>query len=207
MKQVMSVEEAIRKSAEINKYVFRVQQKPIMFDGDKKKCKEVFIEIFKNTDKTITTFKYLPEYDLVIDWLTEEKEKGLFLYGSQGRGKSRILNSVIPVIFMMHNIRFRPFSSIDLIKNTEILDTLEERKVIAVDDIGKEATVNHYGNKYEAFINLIYFCESSNKMFLGTTNMNYKMLNERYGFGTVDRISGLCKIVEFIGDSLRPVKK
>ena len=46
--------------------------------GNREACKNLFIEIFKAVDNTISDFQYLEEYDEIVDWMTDTKGKGLF---------------------------------------------------------------------------------------------------------------------------------
>ena len=39
--------------------------------GNKEECKALFIEAFMLVDKTIKEYEHLPEYDNVIDWLSD----------------------------------------------------------------------------------------------------------------------------------------
>ena len=41
---------------------------------------------------------WLPEYDIIVEWLTDNKGRGLLAYGNVGRGKTIILGKVIPTI-------------------------------------------------------------------------------------------------------------
>ena len=81
-------------------------------NGDRDKCKALFIEIFKAVDKTITEFQYLEEYDEVVNWMTDTKGKGLLLMGGCGKGKSIIATGVIPVLLKIAtNCEVRPIST------------------------------------------------------------------------------------------------
>ena len=62
-------------------------------------CKALFTRIFMQVDDTIDDFVWLPEYDQIVDWMTNTNDKGLMLMGDCGRGKSLILNYVLPVLF------------------------------------------------------------------------------------------------------------
>ena len=41
--------------------------------GDRNTCQRLFIEIFQSVDKTATNFEFLPEYNAIIDWMTNTR--------------------------------------------------------------------------------------------------------------------------------------
>ena len=43
-------------------------------------------------------YNWLPEYDKIAEWLTDNKHKGLLLFGGNGLGKTVICTQVIPYI-------------------------------------------------------------------------------------------------------------
>lgn len=45
--------------------------------GDRNTCKRLFVEIFKTVDKTAINFEFLPEYEAIIDWMTNTRGMGL----------------------------------------------------------------------------------------------------------------------------------
>ena len=59
--------------------------------GDREFCTQLFQQIFKDVDHTFDIYHHLPEYDEIIDWMTNTDDKGLMLMGDCGRGKSVIL--------------------------------------------------------------------------------------------------------------------
>ena len=71
-------------------------------------------------DKT----QFLPEYEKVIEWLTDNKSKGLIMGGANGRGKSLIGEYVIPSI-LRHVIGkvVNCYQSIDINENLEFIMT------------------------------------------------------------------------------------
>ena len=60
----------------------------IRVKGARELLKAVFLDYFAATGADPSTFQYLKEYDAVGDWLEDNAQKGLFLYGDYGRGKS-----------------------------------------------------------------------------------------------------------------------
>ena len=70
--------------------------------GYRKTCKNLFIEVFMEVDKTVKEFEWITEYDQIIEWMTDTKGKGLALFGSIGRGKTVINSFIWPVLFQKH---------------------------------------------------------------------------------------------------------
>jgi len=200
-----------------NKQQIAVRECGFLSWGDKEKCKELFIEIFKQIDHTFYKFEYLPEYDEIVDWMTGTGDKGLMLMGDCGRGKSIILTGVIPVLMRMFNTSVKPVLAQDLgklIYNDPLFNNVppgmtyldyftQYAKNIIIDEVGTETMRNDYGEKVEAFNTIINSAEHYHKRLFISTNLTEEQILDRYGVRTVDRLSHLCRIVKFQGDSLR----
>ena len=166
--------------------------------GTKEELKEMFIKAFKHYDRTIDTYKHLPAYDEIIDWLVDTRGRGLMLMGECGLGKSTILNYVIPAIF-----RTKTNKVLRSVPAKELAAV--ERNVapfIIIDDLGTESIKNDYGTKIDAVADAISYAEDSSKTLLITTNLSGKSLKERYDERTLDRLRK-CKVVVIKGDSFR----
>ena len=185
-------------------------------NGNREKCKALFIEIFKAVDKTITDFHYLEEYDEIIDWMTDTKGKGLLLTGGCGRGKSVIATGVIPVLLKMatncvvravHAENFEKSCDITvegMPKNSLNIDYLCATAYPIIDDIGVEVQLGYYGEKYEGVNRVLNVAEQRAKAVFITTNLSDKEIAKRYGVRTIDRLIRLCRFIEFKQDeSLR----
>ena len=185
--------------------------------GTKEQCKNLFIDTFIEVDKTIEVFEYLPEYDQIIDWMADTNGKGLCLMGDCGRGKSTILEYVMPVLFAKLGKGIRSVSAREIglpcdvswTGNTKIdrdtinLDYLLCTRFPMIDEIGKEEKINIYGNKIDGVALVIEIAEKHIKPLFLTTNLTGKELSTRYGLYILDRIRRLCKIVKFKGKSYR----
>lgn len=147
------------------------------------------------------TFQWLPEYDAVVNWLTNSQGKSLLLYGNCGRGKTIIARYVIPSLFYMDTNRL--FKCVDAIYMAEHINDILRYNLISIDDIGTEDFSNNYGSKRHAFAELVDSVEKEGKIVIATTNLSKAQLTEKYGDRTVDRIKGLFTCVLFKGDSLR----
>lgn len=169
--------------------------------GNKEKCRKIFKAALLETDKSIKILEFLPEYNEIIDWMTDTKGKGLFLTGDVGRGKTNIVFYVIPLIFFHYkNKIINRIHADELERNINKFNT---KKMIAIDEMGVEPITNNYGAKYEVINKLFNMAESNSKTLFISTNMNAEQVLERYGERTLDRIKRLCKIIKFQGESLR----
>ena len=166
--------------------------------GEKEEIKDMFIKAFKFYDKTIDVYEHLPTYDLIIDWLCDNKGRGLMLMGKCGLGKSTILNYVIPAIFRTKTnkvLRSIPAKEIGAIEKNDSL-------FIIIDDLGTESIKNDYGTKIDGVSDAISYAEDASKTLLITTNLDGDALKLRYDKRTVDRLRK-CKVVVIKGKSFR----
>jgi DNA replication protein DnaC len=176
--------------------------KPKMYNryrlGTKEELKEMFIKAFNHYDQTVGTYKHLPEYDDVIDWMIDTKGRGLMLMGECGLGKSTILNYVIPAIF-----RTKTKKSLVSIPAKELKEVVKSNaSFIIIDDLGTESIKNDYGTKIDAVADAISYAEDSSKTLLITTNLDGEDLEKRYDERTLDRLRK-CKVVVIKGKSFR----
>ena len=184
--------------------------------GNKNHCRMLFERIFIEVDKTITTFKFLPEYEAIVDWMVNTKGEGLYLWGDCGRGKSIILTSVIPMLFQLLRKEVRCIHSQQIFEPCVCnfptskpdgkvinLDYLLFTKYPIIDEIGVESIVNNYGTKIDGVSQAIMNAEHESKALFVSTNLDAVELMQKYDVRIVDRISRLCKEVKFKGDSLR----
>ena len=170
------------------------EYKTFKYKGD---AAQLFKKSFLMVDKTIKTYHHLPEYDHVIDWIADSKGKGLLLTGSLGRGKSVILNGVIPLIFRaIHNKVLKPVPA-------RSYRFEEGRWGYCIDDIGQEGVVNDYGTKLYSVADMISDAEDQMKLVVLSSNLTKSQLSDKYGDRIVDRLSRLCKTVVFNGNSFR----
>lgn len=184
--------------------------------GDKDYCDRLFRYVFRMVDGTIDEYEHLPEYDEVIDWMTDTSDKGLLLIGDCGRGKSVILNYVLPVLFRMKGRTLRVVHAQDLHKEHPFqqggsyyrrpetyLDLLERSAFPAVDELGVEGLVNDYGEKTEGFNLILNAAERFHRPVFVSTNLTEEQLLNRYGERTTDRLTHLCRTIHFKGESMR----
>lgn len=140
-------------------------------------------------------------YRPIVDWMTDNKGKGLLMFGGCGLGKSVIGMYILPLLIKdVHKKVVNIFSAQELNKK---IDEILKLHIIYVDDIGTEDNLNSYGNKRMPFAELCDAAEKKGKLLILTTNLSIDELTERYGDRVVDRLIATTKAVPFTGDSLR----
>lgn len=199
------IEKSLSRLKESGIQPIRATVKPISW-GNFEQCKELFIAVFKTTDETVKEYRHITEYDKVITWMTDTRGLGLYLVGHIGRGKSNIIERVLPVLFAMRTTELgaanilRGFHANEMKIN---LDRLLKRKMWYVDEIGREPTASDYGEKYESFNVLIDDAERNLKQIFISTNLQKDEMTKRYDQRTINRLERLCLKVEFKGESFR----
>lgn len=190
--------EAIQAAIESSKVQVR---KPFNFSfGTKEECKELFRQAFIYSDQTITEFKMLPEYEKVIEWMTNSRGRGLALLGSPGLGKTIILTGVLPIIFnVVYEKILTTIVANDLINDPDYLD---RRWAYAIDDIGVERLASDFGSRYEIVDLAVNKAEEKIKPLFLTSNLKMEGLHERYGVRFTDRLLRLCRVIDFSEDSM-----
>lgn len=140
-------------------------------------------------------------YRPIVDWMTDNKGKGLLMFGGCGLGKSVIGMYILPLLIKdVHKKVVNIFSAQELNKK---IDDILKLHIIYVDDIGTEDNLNSYGNKRMPFAELCDAAEKKGKLLILTTNLSIDELTQRYGDRVVDRLIATTKAVPFVGDSLR----
>ena len=190
------------------------RQEPLSWGGYDR-CTALFTRLFCDLDTTARPFRMLPEYRAVIEWMTDTRGQGLFLYGDCGRGKSVIIRYVTPALLALKGIEAKAYAADDFtrrqqevrpVTETEPLTVLDVLKFVRhpiVDDVGTEPPVNDYGIRYEGFSQVMAAAEDRLKPVFASTNLTPEQIGERYGIRTLDRIGRLCRCIEFRGASLR----
>jgi DNA replication protein DnaC len=146
-------------------------------------------------------FLFREEYNPVIEWLSDNKGKGLFIQGDCGMGKTIIGRYVVPMILLnFRRLIVTCYDSTYMAKNP---DEVLAKRLISIDDVGTEWKPNDFGNKRIPFAELMDSVEKNGKLIIVTTNLNADELRNLYGRRTLDRIRETCKRVVFVGDSMR----
>jgi DNA replication protein DnaC len=158
-------------------------------------CFKYFLS-FQNVE-----FIWQKEYDEVANWLENNNGLGLFLYGSCGRGKSFIVRYVIPAIVLKYQKKI--INCYDSQQMNVDLDSVLNRHLIAIDEIGVEGISYDYGNKRDAFFEVMDSVEKYGKLILVSTNLSSDEIIKKYGERVFERIIATTKQIEFKGKSLR----
>lgn len=145
--------------------------------------------------------RWCNEYDEIVEWLTDNKGRGLMCYGNCGRGKTLICGKIIPVIFMHYY--HKVVSCYDAQKMNEQFESVIQKHIIYIDDLGTEGMSVRYGEKKMCFPELADEAEKKGKMLIISTNLTIDEMKVKYGERTVDRLKAITKTVMFKGKSLR----
>ena len=146
---------------------------------------------------------WLKEYDEIADWLSDNKEKGLFLIGPVGVGKTEICMKVLPLMFR-HALKLilTRMSAIDL-NVPDRYKAAKSHKLLVVDDVGTESPYNDYGTVHDVFSEVVDGIEKNGVLLIATSNLSDEELETKYGARTMDRIKANMRIVIFDENSLR----
>lgn len=158
---------------------------------------QYFVKMKSGCDAEWNERNYRP----IVDWMTDNKGKGLLMLGGCGLGKSLIGMYILPLLIKdVHRKVVNIFNAQELNKK---IDEILNLHIVYIDDIGTEDNLNSYGNKRMPFAELCDAAEKKGKLLILTTNLNIEGMAERYGDRVVDRLVSTTKAVQFIGDSLR----
>ncbi len=145
--------------------------------------------------------KWLNAYDEVAEWLSDNKGKGLFMYGNVGQGKSVLGRLVIPAILL--KTKRKVVFTYDTDQMNANIDKIKQQRFVSLDDIGTETIINDYGNKRSAFSEIMDNAEKTGNLLIVSTNLSKEQIIEKYGDRVFDRIKSTTKRVLFTGKSMR----
>ena len=114
---------------------------------------------------------------------TFQTSGGIFIYPYKVLGKT---------------VSFHSMCKLNTLKD---IQEVMKHKIIVLDDLGVENIVNEYGNKIDAFSMIVDEAEKENKLLIITTNLNKKLLLEKYKPRSYDRLMSMCKLVIFKNNS------
>jgi DNA replication protein DnaC len=175
---------------------FQIPDNKVNFQIDDAKQKIVYYGL-----EFVPDFDWIAEYDGVVDWLSNNEGKGLFMYGDCGRGKTILAKYIIPAILLTCENKVLSYFDIQECKTR--LEEIKTKKLISLDDVGTEEVLMIYGNKIEPFSEIMDTVEKNNKLIVITSNLSYEQLLNRYGVRVIDRIKATTKRILFKGASLR----
>lgn len=145
--------------------------------------------------------EWLPEYEEVAHWLSNNDGRGLLCYGNCGRGKSLICWKIIPLL-LNHYCR-KIVSCYDSQQMNANIDAVKSKHIIYIDDVGTENLSVKFGEKRLAFCEIVDEAEKRGKLLILTTNLSLDEISQKYGERTMDRLVAITTRVKFKGDSLR----
>ncbi len=147
-------------------------------------------------------------YDQVVEWLKNNKGKGLLVYGDMGTGKSLLCRDIIPTILekkyenQNNNAVCSSINAYDMAHHgTE--DLVGYSRFIMIDDVGVEEDFNNYGTRRCIFSEIVDYAEENGRGLIITSNLNLQQMKDKYGVRTFDRLTSLVKPVIFKGESKR----
>ena len=159
------------------------------------------------------TPKWLPAYDQVAEWLTDNQGRGLLCIGSCGLGKSLLCREVLPVIIYQYYNLIIPLYDARKINQKQMEQIMHEH-LYSIDDIGCESENVEYGKHTIPFNDIVDEAEKRKSFMLLSTNLVpthtvdktgkvIPSIEDVYGIRTLDRLKKLTKVVVFKGPSFR----
>lgn len=163
-------------------------------------------------------FEWTDEYEKVLQWVMDNKGRGLCMMGNCGTGKTLMLKLLSHMISQATrgirnglqcigrdgwlSLPVYPAESINSIDKT-LANAMESKSVLFLDDVGREPRMTFYGNTIDRFPEIVDRIERDGGTIVMTTNLSGEQLRERYGERTTDRLRGMCMFVTFLGESKR----
>ncbi|MEI7502739.1 MAG: hypothetical protein WCJ61_05600 [Paludibacter sp.] len=163
--------------------------------ADAKQKMQTLFEMF------VPGYEWISEYDEVAEWMTDNKGRGLFLYGNCGRGKTMLAKYVIPALLLSECRKVMTYYDISDLKDR--FEELKQKNIFGVDDIGTEEIVVKFGNRTDVFAEIMDLTEKKSKLIVVTSNYQKDELLNRYGRRILDRIIATTTRVCFTGKSFR----
>ena len=108
-------------------------------------------------EKFVPNYEWVEEYDRVAEWLSDNKGKGLFLYGNCGRGKTMLAKYIIPALLLVECGKIVNYYDILDLKTK--FDEVVRYKIVSIDDIGTEEVLVNFGNKTDIFSEVMDMAE------------------------------------------------
>lgn len=175
-------------------------------------CKQALIQAGYSDKYATSAHTALAEY------VVREKkgdQRGLFLYGQCGTGKTLFLQKFIKQRFLTANLiqkRYMDKGANNVFEewvHGHYIDTYVSTppKPLIIDDIGTEPTSKRFGETREILEHIIsmrysYWKRTGVKTYI-TSNMTGAMLDAKYGRRITDRIKEMCYPITFKGESAR----
>lgn len=146
---------------------------------------------------------WLPEYDLIVEWLTDNHKKGLLLMGQVGLGKSILIQNALPTILIAHRISSPVIHAADFAHDDMLIYKPSEGNVVFLDEMGVESEYTAQGRRQNPIQHIVDLAERRGALMAIATNLNSKMMKARYGDRIYDRLKAYTTRVILRGNSLR----
>lgn len=183
------------------------------YDSRKDPCNIRIADARKRMDDGLRYFlpdghQWLPGYDRVAEWLTDNRGRGLLCIGTPGLGKSLVCQKILPVILGNGG---QPIVCVNASELHDRLDELKKERILIIDDLGKEPR-KHFGNIDNSFFELCNNAERTGNLLVITTNLSTTPVTDprypdsiqnRYGLEVLDRLKAITSVAVFKGPSLR----
>lgn len=147
-------------------------------------------------------------------------DKGLFIIGSYGIGKSAYMKVMEEILYIYSSLRFKSYNAKELVHKFDSCQTPQDkdsyfyemdRPILFIDDVNSENMASNFG-KVEILEEIIFRrCEKKLKTHMScnfsTSDLCVEQtlldLGNRYGNRIYDRLFEMFNIVEFKGKSYR----
>ena len=154
-----------------------------------------------NKDQIVEILKYL-----ICDTTCKyELNKGLFLMGGVGTGKTMIIEIIREVVISIRkNIEIFDARNINsMYKNEDDIRHLCDG-LICIDDLGTEDDIiKDFGTKKTPMHELISARYRKKRYTIMTSNLTIEMMNQKYDIRFMDRCNEMFNIINFNGKSRR----
>ena len=179
----------------------------------KKRLQDGLHYFLKGKEQWLAGGDPLDGYDGIVNWMTDNKGRGLLVVGAPGLGKSLVCQKILPVILGNGG---RPIASVNAKELHGRLDQLKRERIVIIDDLGKEPR-KHYGDTDNSFYELCNNAECTGQLLIITTNLSTTPLSPshpnahlypdsiltRYGQDVISRLRATTTVVEFLGSDMR----
>jgi DNA replication protein DnaC len=150
---------------------------------------------------TGSSAKWNKGYEKIASWLDDNKGRGLIVNGTCGLGKTLICSKIIPILINFYCKKI--ITIVDAQTLNEKLDILKKCKLLMIDDIGTENESVSYGNRRQAFAEIVDNAEKCGNLLIITTNLSGEEIITKYGVRVGDRLSSITYHVSLSGKSMR----
>lgn len=152
-------------------------------------------------------FDYLFKYVTAHKDFVGDIDKGLYIGGSYGVGKTVIMTSFCNLINSLNKKRIYNLHSKvlaqEISSDVEKLDKYS-KGILYIDDIGKEPnTVSNYGNKINPLETLLTARYENNALTFASGNKKLESFIEHYGGSVIDRMKSMFNVIYLKGESKR----